>query len=114
MGEEVVEMTATDYIYYLTTAFKYNRDTEYLMEVLHRVLYRIDKTYDWRVEHKFDGEGIDYDVDILASAIFIAYGDYGTSPRWGWIEDKGYETAIKSSLIRRIKELSFQYMEEYK
>lgn len=105
-------MTATDYIYYLTTAFNYNRDTEYMVEVCNRVLYRIDKTHTWRCEHKFDGEGIDYDVDILASSIFVAYGDYGTSPRWGWIEDKDYEHVIKTALLRRIKEFSFKYMEE--
>lgn len=105
-------MTATDYIYNLTTAFNYHRTTDYMIEVCNRVLYRVDKTHTWRYEHKFDGMGIYDDVDILASAIFIAYGDYGTSPRFGWIEDKGIENAIKTALIRRIKELSFAYMEE--
>lgn len=105
-------MTATDYIYNLTTAFNYNRATEYTMEMCHRVLKRIDKDYDYRIEHKYDGDDMDDCVDILASAIFIAYGDYGTSPRHGWIEDKGDENAIKTALIRRIKELSFMYMQE--
>lgn len=105
-------MTATDYIYNLTTAFNYNRDTEYMVEVCNRVLKRIDIAYDWRMEHKYDGECIDDDVDLLASAIFLAYGDYGTSPRYGWIEDDSDENAIKTALIRRIIELSHMYMEE--
>lgn len=105
-------MTATDYIYYLTTALNYNRMTDYTMEVCHRVFKRIDKDYTWRVEHKYDGEGMDDDVDLLASAIFVAYGEYGTSPRYGWIVDTDYENAIKTALLRRIKELSFAYMEE--
>lgn len=105
-------MTATDYIYNLTTAFNYNRNTDYMVEVCHRVLKRIDIGYEWRIEHKFDGEGTDDDVDLLASAIFLAYGDYGTSPRHGWIEDTATKNAIKTALLRRIKELSFAYMEE--
>lgn len=105
-------MTATDYIYYLTTAMNYNRYTAYTIEVCHRVLKRIDKDYTWRVEHEYDDEGIDDDVDLLTSAIFIAYGDYGTSTRHGWIKDKGDENAIKTALIRRIKEFSYMYMEE--
>lgn len=105
-------MTATDYIYYLTTALNYNRMTEYTIEVCNRVLYRLDKTHTWRIEHKYDNLNIEDDVDLLASAIFVAYGEYGTSARWGWIVDNSYELAIKSALIRRIKELANAYMME--
>lgn len=107
-------MTATDYINYLTSAFFYNRETEYVMEMCHRVLTRIDKDYEYRIEHKFDYYDMDDDVDLLVSAIFIAYGDYGTSPRRGWIEDKGDKDAIKIALIRRIKHYAQMLMEERK
>lgn len=105
-------MTVTDYIYYLTTALNYNRMTDYTIEVCNRALYRLDKTHTWRIEHKYDNHNIEDDVDLLASAIFVAYGEYGTSPRWGWIVDNSYENAIKSALIRRIKELANAYMIE--
>ncbi len=105
-------MIAKDYVYYLTTAFNYNRNTDYTIEVCHRVIKRIDKDYIWRIEHKFDGDCIDDDVDILASAIFLAYGEYGTSPRYGWIEDKSYERQILNALNNCINELSHMYMEE--
>lgn len=112
MGKEVVEMTVKDYIYNLTTALNYNRTTDYTMEVFHRVLKRIKYDYEWRSEHKYDGFDINDDVDIMACAIFLAYGEYGTSPRYGWILDIDVEKEIINTIVMRINELSHMYMEE--
>lgn len=105
-------MKINNFIFILTAALNYNRHTECTIEVCHRVLQRIDKDYTWRVNHDFDEQSIEEDVDLLTSAIFIAYGDYGTSPRYGWIVDKRQEEDIKSALINRIKELNYYLMLE--
>lgn len=105
-------MEAKDYLYNLVTALNYNRNTDYTMEVCHRVIQRIKHDYEWRVEHKYDEYGIGDDVDLIASMIFLGYGEYGTSPRYGWIIDERYEKDIINALVMRINELSHMYMEE--
>ena len=105
-------MTVKDYIYNLITALNYNRNTDYTMEVCHRVLKRIKNDYEWRSEHQYYGYIIDDDVDLIASAIFIAYGEYGTSPRYGWILDNDVEKEIINTIVITINELSHMYMEE--
>ena len=47
-------------------------------------------------------EDIDDDVDIFIGAI-IRYGDYGTSPRYGWIDEK-HETNVLSILNDELEE----------
>lgn len=105
-------MNIKNFIYTITTSLNYNRDTEYTMEVCHRVIKRLDKDYDYRVEHKFDGAGIDNDVDLLMGDIIIAYGDYGTSPRYGWIESIPIRKNVIHTLITRIKDFAYMVTQE--
>lgn len=105
-------MKIGEFIYALITSLNYNRETDYTIEVCHRVINRLKKDYEYRIEHKYDGDGIDDDVNIIMGAIIIAYGDYGTSPRHGWIKIKPIAEEIINALVMRINELSYMHMEE--
>lgn len=62
----------------LLTAYFYNRSEEFLVLMCDELIKRI-KQID--CEHTDEG-------DIIYSALVIAYGDYGTSPRSGWFYDE--------------------------
>lgn len=68
-------------IYAILTAFFYNRDNEDLKKTLIEVRQRLDKGK--YVPPSEDGH-------IICSIITYLYGDYGTSPRYGWFPDKGW------------------------
>lgn len=74
----------------LFTSYAYNREFEYMIELCEEVLERI---YGIRSSNRT------YDGDIIYGFLVLAYGDYGTSPRSGWIED------YKEEIISTIKDL---------
>lgn len=63
---------------YLQSLF-YNRSTEHIVKLIEEVIGRINDTFkscDWTDEG-----------DIFYGMIVIMTGDYGTSPRCGWINE---------------------------
>ena len=112
-------MKASDIIYAMVASLNYNRDTEYTMEVCHRIIKRIDKNYNYRSitanDKPVDKETIDSiedDVNNIYGTLVMLYGDYGTSPRKGWIECKPIEQEIIGTLIDTIKDFAYSYMLE--
>lgn len=63
----------------LCIAYFYNRDDEDLINTLKQVKHRLlKKEYVEPLE----------DADIICSVLYYLYGDYGTSPRYGWFDNK--------------------------
>lgn len=94
-------ITAYNDIDDLIVAFEYNRDDEYLIAILQEVVARLNKNW-----HKNTDDG-----DILYSYIILRYGDYGTSPRSGWIENETQRQGIISCLLREIESIKDQIEE---
>jgi hypothetical protein len=86
------------------TAFCYNRDEEYLVKVLEQVKRRINGG-EW--EQPLD------EADIIASILYDLYGDYGTSPRYGWFYNSLLIDEFNKILDNEIEELK-EYIEEKK
>lgn len=63
----------------IITAYFYNRNDDDLIRTLHQVIHRLNKG-EW--EPPLD------DADIICSFLYYLYGDYGTSPRYGWFDIK--------------------------
>lgn len=80
----------------LLISYYYNRDVKDVVKIIERTINRLNRT---RQAH----EDIDDDVDIFIGAIVCAYGDFGTSPRYGWIE-KYYERAVMEKLEEELEE----------
>ena len=59
----------------IVAAFRYNRDDQEFVKALEQVKRRINGGA-W--EQPLD------EADIIASILYHLYGDYGTSPRYGW------------------------------
>lgn len=73
----------------LIWSYFYNRRKKDLVNMVEGVINRIlDKPY---------GElnAGDDDTDVLMGAIVQQYGDYGTSPRFGWIYEEHKENVLE-------------------
>ena len=81
-------------------SFRYNREDDDMLKLLDEVEGRIDGT--WTREWTDDG-------NILFGFLVLLFGDYGTSPRSGWIEDCWFKAEIKKKIqevrqrVERIK-----------
>lgn len=72
----------------LITSYFYNRDREDIVNMIQGVINRIlDEPYS-------SVNAGDDDTDILMGAIVIEFGDYGTSPRYGWIYEEHEEQIL--------------------
>lgn len=58
-------------------SYAYNREFWYMIDLCREVLKRVQGV---AYGHSDDG-------DIIYGFLVLMYGDYGTSPRSGWIED---------------------------
>ena len=77
-------------------SYAYNRAFSYMVELCREVLERM--------QGHVTSSNRTYDGDIIYGFLVLMFGDYGTSPRTGWIENYNEEIA------KCINEL----MEEYK
>ena len=80
----------------ILTSYYYNRKTSDVVKIIERTINRLKNQYPAY-------EDIDNDVDIFAGAIVSRYGDYGTSPRYGWLEPE-YAELVISFLEGELKE----------
>lgn len=77
------------------SAYYYNRETKDVITMIKSTINRIlDKPYD-------ELNAGDDDTDILMCALVLRYGDYGTSPRFGWIAED-YKSSILFTLGREL------------
>lgn len=100
---DVDEITATEIgsIYDLLVSYGYNRSTDDMIELCKELIDRLtDK--DWYNKRKSTDEG-----DIIYGYIILLFGDYGTSPRSGWFENKHKRFAplIVDQIRQRLQEL---------
>lgn len=86
----------------IIAAFKYNRDEKYLIDVLEQVKRRLNAG---KWEKPID------DTDIICSILYYTYGDYGTSPRYGWFDIKQLKDEFIKIIDDEIKELK-EFLEE--
>lgn len=85
----------------LVRSYFYNRERMSLIVMIQGVINRIlDKSYS-------ELNAGDDDTDILMSAIVMQYGEYGTSPRFGWIYDEH-----KEKVLAHLKELLEYHQEQ--
>ena len=75
-------------------SFAYNRYNSYMVDLCEDVLNRV-----WG----FRSHNCDYDGDIIYGFLVIMYGDFGTSPRSGWI-DANYINDITKCINELIEE----------
>lgn len=85
------------------TAFCYNRDDAELIAALEQVKRRINGGA-W--EQPID------EADIIASVLYHLYGDYGTSPRYGWFDNKQLIDEFSKIIDEEIEDLK-QHIELY-
>lgn len=78
-------------------AFWYNRDKEELLEVLEEVKQRLNNSENYAKPSE--------DGHIIASILFYIFGDYGTSPRYGWIYDNKLIDDFVEVLDSEIKDI---------
>ena len=71
-----------------TSSLFYNRETEYIVKLLEEVIERLKEPCKRSTQWTDGG-------DILYGTLVIMYGDYGTSPRSGWIDED-----IKKDIIK--------------
>ena len=72
----------------LIWSYFYNRDRQDIVHMIQGVINRI-------LDSPYEGcNAGDDDTDILTGVIVIMYGEYGTSPRYGWIDEEHKENVL--------------------
>lgn len=82
-------------------SYAYNREYRYMVDLCQEVLERV---------HKFHSSNRTYDGDIIYGFLVLMYGDYGTSPRSGWIVY--YADEITNAIDHLIEKYKQQAEEE--
>ena len=67
----------------ILTSYFYNNETEYMAYLCLGIKERMTYTPILNIE---DNRCVSDDVDNIYGALVCLFGDYGTSPRYGWIE----------------------------
>lgn len=70
---------------YFSSLF-YNREVSYIVKLLKEIRGRIDDTFPC---HKWTDEG-----DIIYGWLVMMFGDYGVSPRAGWINSENIKPLL--------------------
>lgn len=88
----------------LLTAIAYNRDESQMIDLCNECIKRLK------------GEPAEWtdDGNIVFGFLTYSYGDYGTSPRGGWIDDPDFKAKFISTLVqfRKKTEQEKQWYEE--
>ena len=79
----------------ITTSFEYNRRDDHVIRLLMNVLSRA-KGEDRIPFNANQFEDVREDADIFNGFLVLAYGDYGTSPRYGWLDSECKDVIIKA------------------
>lgn len=89
MNEDVYNV-----VYAMLSSFWYNRSTESIISLIKEVISRVNKNYE--TEWTDDG-------NILFGTLVLMFGDYGVSPRAGWIDEE-YKQGLLKELREDLKE----------
>ena len=84
----------------LMTSFGYNRSKKYMVALYEEIIARISDATSSDVKWTDDG-------NIIYGYLICLYGEYGTSPRSGWFENK----EAKESVLEFLKE-DLEYIKE--
>lgn len=79
----------------ILNSYAYEREFDYMIELCWEVAERVTGCANKNSNRTYDG-------DIIYGFLVLMYGDYGTSPRSGWI-DKEYDKEIKDCLYDLIE-----------
>ena len=83
-------------------SYYYNREISYMIKLCREVLDRMNQSKN--INRTYDG-------DIIYGFLVLRYGNYGTSPRSGWIEG-GYLDDITNCINVLIEEYALIEEEE--
>ena len=78
----------------LLTSYGYNREADYMLQLCEEIKKRIEGCY---VTQTDDG-------DNIFGFLICLYGDYGTSPRSGWINNPQVEEDLISGIDSMIND----------
>lgn len=80
----------------LLNSYAYNRSCQYMVELCEEIRERVLGSY----RHSDDG-------NIIYGFLILMYGDYGTSPRSGWLDNDSMGPILKclDYLIDKYKQL---------
>ena len=70
----------------ILSSYFYNRDTEYMAYLCIGIKERMTQKPILNIKRIKDFRYISDDVDNIYGSLVCLFGDYGTSPRYGWIE----------------------------
>lgn len=83
-------MTIGNFINCLLTSYGYNRNEQYMVNLISECINR--------ATHNMGSPNSDKDLcddaDILYGSLVVAYGDYGTSPRYGWLNKENEQIIL--------------------
>ena len=82
----------------ILSSLYYNRETDYMVEITREILRRAEDTYPCS---EWSDMG-----NLIYGMIVIRYGDYGTSPRSGWLDEEH-----KENIINELKAELLEYQE---
>lgn len=71
-------MKVSEIVRAIFNSYAYNREFSYMIELCQEVAERVNGCAIEKSNHTYDG-------DIIYGFLVLMYGDYGTSPRSGWI-----------------------------
>lgn len=94
-------MDHNDLITGITTSLWYNLEIDALIKIYEAIIARIKHA--GYAQTVLQDEDLEFIVDIMMGIIAVIYGDYGTSPRFGWIEDDKVKNDIISNLEGEIE-----------
>lgn len=80
----------------ILTAFWYNNSNVYMKELCSEVQSRISRCVLKTDKLARPDHPHTYDGDIIVSFIILSFGEYGTSPRYGWMSEEQADLIIKA------------------
>lgn len=91
--DDDIKRTPAQVIRSIITSYNYNRSDGYLLKLIKNVITRLE---DKGPTEYFDDKDIRDDTDIFNGILVNLYGDYGTSPRYGWLDSANRYAVIKA------------------
>ena len=73
----------------MLNSLSYNREDNYMFTLVNRIIKYITES-----GREYEQDEYMEDIDILWGTLVYSFGEYGTSPRYGWIENE-YKSFIK-------------------
>ena len=77
---------------HLIDSFVYNREDSYMIKLMKNIIYKLENSSLFYDEVDKD------DFNLIYGAIILQYGEYGTSPSSGWIDD----IKVRNDIIVRL------------